>query len=812
MKGIRVVGCSAVLAACFGVAASVGGTKSCAANAPSAEKQQTSALLQSRKITAKAALKGDDAVSDEMGDLGVPKNLEPELMQLAKDEHNSGRTTVSSKQWLDLKHAYTGYTTGPHDAPKVFDGNYNTWGGGAVWTFDLGRQYLVDTMSIDWYVCQCDTAGSVEIGGSSDMKTWTVWTKPTLNAWGKSVKKTYHFQKSARYITIKPTSKANPQWVGFYEIKVYAAADQTGPNIYGWYHSYKAGNGGLSGTEIVHLFPYKGKLFGGTGYWKAVGAFRPAEIVRLDCPLCEWVLESPIAPYAGRVESLKSVTWTTDKDGAKLSSPVEALMGGFYMDMTGEGQCHIVRRDDATKEWKDSVYWRRTPFDTNYLSARAFVLYHDPVTKTDGLFLSSGMDGIVRGTYKASNPSLAHFDSNTESGKVETRPLALTICDGRLYFTASSYIQRRINGQSPKWEKVFDMAEHDTSGTVDEAVGGIRGISTITNPGIAAGESLLFAWAPNAASEGCMIRLDPDGDSFKWTEEACTRQVEKDYLGTNKDNLEALVTFVIANYNAVLEVPKPSGGVVHLIGFQVLMYAYSYHEMATDPVQTLSCSSGKPLSYFAGSGYLIRRSANDYEARTPGGPRWDPMAIFPKQVAVRALSTSPFGDGAVFVGGYDCNHFDAKDTAWVQRGTAEAVFDKPVPCQPELGCGHTWGEKYKMHGCDWCDSGSGGVLKLADVAAWRGKTPLLCQTLVDWLNSPAGKSHCTAAKSWDARKKCCRLSCNLCTNGGTFDSTRTAGSYGDGSKYSCQVAKDYVENNPGECTSAASWWGSACCL
>eukprot|EP00969_Alexandrium_andersonii_P175008 7740195-Alexandrium_andersonii.AAC.1 len=61
-----------------------------------------------------------------------------------------------------------------------------------------------------------------------------------------------------------------------------------------------------------------------------------------------------------------------------------------------------------------------------------------------------------------------------------------------------------------------------------------------------------------------MVRLDPQGDGFKHETEKCVRGVESMTLGKNVKGFTPQVTFVIADYNFVLEL-KPY---LHIIGFQ----------------------------------------------------------------------------------------------------------------------------------------------------------------------------------------------------------------------------------------------------
>jgi hypothetical protein len=68
---------------------------------------------------------------------------------------------------------------------------------------------------------------------------------------------------------------------------------------------------------------------------------------------------------------------------------------------------------------------------------------------------------------------------------------------------------------------------------------------------------------------------------------------------------------------------------------------------------------------------LIRESHQHYRLKEVNG-RWEPGK--PKLVAPRTFVVSPFPEDAgkvVYFGGFDCNFFPARDTAWVFRAPLE---------------------------------------------------------------------------------------------------------------------------------------------
>ena len=120
----------------------------------------------------------------------------------------------------------------------------------------------------------------------------------------------------------------------------------------------------------------------------------------------------------------------------------------------------------------------------------------------------------------------------------ETRPLAVIEADGQLFMSSGRYIFRRKDGPKPTYEVIYTVP----GGRPDSGLGGIRGLTAITEPsaagfGVTGSSSLLFLYCghPNASATGsgaCMYRLDPaPGGGYTTHHEACLDDRVSSYLG-----------------------------------------------------------------------------------------------------------------------------------------------------------------------------------------------------------------------------------------------------------------------------------------
>lgn len=477
-------------------------------------------------------------------------------------------------------------------------------------------------------------------------------------------------------------------------------------NQFGWTHVFQAGRDVTNGSEVDHLETHEGKLYAGVGYWMA--PFHSLQIAALKSPDAKWYVSGQPSWWSTRPEAMRSLTWQTDAKGKKLPFPVSKLVATWYLDRLGVGECGmgVLHTDAPTDRWTSGAYYRKRPYKRNYFTARAIIMHTDAITGIQYLFATTGIDGIIKGHYDPNSPILANFDKHPESGKFPCRPLALTVCGGKLYASGASEIKMRHDGRKATWSTIFDMKDHDDQ-TIDEAVGGIRGLSTIPNPS-GVGESLYFGWCANVKNKGCMVRIDIDGNKYKHHYEKCVTDEMQKVLGNKGYNLQ----FAIVNYNYPLPVKTDEGKLIHIMGFEVLVFYFWHVDLPV--VQETDIRDGWKNAFYAGAGFLIRRSADDYEARIPGGPRFckDQVNQYnPPLVSVRALVASPFGDNGIYMGGYDPNWHKSQNTAWAMRGSADAVYAKPIDYDMYRECTSTTTTtrtctftttRRKRYACDLC--------------------------------------------------------------------------------------------------------------
>ena len=88
-------------------------------------------------------------------------------------------------------------------------------------------------------------------------------------------------------------------------------------------------NNFMGGTETMNIVAHKGKLFAGIGYWNDVpnklDTYPGAQILIKDSANPPWRVDKSFGDEYLRVDSLKSITLTIDKNGINLDNPVNIL-------------------------------------------------------------------------------------------------------------------------------------------------------------------------------------------------------------------------------------------------------------------------------------------------------------------------------------------------------------------------------------------------------------------------------------------------------------------------------------------------------
>ncbi len=436
----------------------------------------------------------------------------------------------------------------------------------------------------------------------------------------------------------------------------------------GWTQSYKAGyadSGGAyaGGSEIMHLVPHGGKLYAANGYWTdARWAQAPdaekqsAQVLRLDSADGRWAVDLDLGRSNGlglrymKGHILKSVAFTRDGSGRPLPQPRRLLVMAAGAYVGNEGVVSAWVRDDASGAWRHGVAQRGPRAGGARWVPRDLEVHRDAVTGAERLFLLLGDPGLLAGVYDEAQPGRIRWDDRAEfpaDGAFPARPLGLAVANGALHVSAAGTIYRRADGPKPAYSEVLNLG-----GGVNADAGGIRGLTPIANPN-GTGESLLFLWAPDGRSEGRIKRLDPDGaGGYVAHDEASVRDLMR-------AKLDVEVGYVLGAHNAFYPVVHPAtGATVHLVGFQGILRG---REELTWPGSRL----------YAGALYAVRAPDGTYAVHEVDGP-WAPGK--PVLVAPRAFALSPFGDGAIYVGGHDASFQRSDDRAWIFRAPVKAVL------------------------------------------------------------------------------------------------------------------------------------------
>ena len=430
-------------------------------------------------------------------------------------------------------------------------------------------------------------------------------------------------------------------------------------NAQSWSKSFTAGdydsdNKFLGGSEVLQLVNHKSMLFASVGYWEDenniwYGGFNInvgwGQINRLDNPSAIWQEDLFMGANHLRPEILKQIIFTKDQFGNLLTSPDTVLIAAGYSPnyITNIVTVTSFARNDLNGTWgKSEIVQGGFPAGENY-SIRDIEMYVDQQTGLEYVFATVGTQGIYKGKYNPANPGKIDWISTAEFGPLSIRSLGIEIANGALHFSSGSKLYRRIDGVSPSYVIEHDFS--DLGATINSAVGGIRGLTTINNPS-GVDDAFLLMWCPNGQSQGTIYRLEPDGaGGFNRIYETKLSLLIASFLvGSN-------ASYVLGAYNEFYEYIDPiSNDTIHLVGFEAKI-----------------SGGGHPVwnGYYKGGLFAKRVSNGQYSIEEINGTIG---ANDTALVANRCYVASPFpGESAVYFGGFDPNSNTATNMAWVYK-------------------------------------------------------------------------------------------------------------------------------------------------
>ena len=392
----------------------------------------------------------------------------------------------------------------------------------------------------------------------------------------------------------------------------------------------------LGGTEVLHLVTHGGRLFASLSYM--LNAYQPedpsvgAQIIVLDRPDGNWRLFREYDRAYWRA-TLESVTFTRDGNGRHLETPVSLLLAA---PSDSQGNVCVDSLDD------DSGKWIRTHLGrgSSVASIRSFFVYEDKKTGRERVFAGTSPLGIFSGTYDPEAAGKIRWGDAAEMDGYTRRPMAFAECNGQLYVSIRGDIYRRIDGESPQWEKVYS-----TPFPLIVASIGLRGLTSVTGPS-GSGQVLL------AALEGdrCRVmRINPE-DDFRET-------VELEVLDFLDERWGKRPTYGVVAYDDFTPVTDPDTGQTLLFTGMGATYSTRIDTHPSD-------------EWVQDAWYLVRYpDGQRYELRRVGYPDIQPM---PELVAARSVAASPFDPGMLYFGGYDPNTKPCRQTAWIFSASIKA--------------------------------------------------------------------------------------------------------------------------------------------
>ncbi len=428
-------------------------------------------------------------------------------------------------------------------------------------------------------------------------------------------------------------------------------------------------------TETDALVEQDGRLFASTDQWEYTNPTPAGQILVKDSSRAAW----------GVFEQTQGLR-------------VQDTIASFKIPPDqGMGRGHSLLITEADLHGRQVLQWLLDGA-TSFTSEASFVL---PSNTTDvrsfGAHESNGVwsvyagvepTGVLRGTWSkrthtlafSANPELTVAPASTAGGRTQ-KVTAFADCGGSLYVTINTKLFRRQDGSlrpgSNRWLLSYRGA------AVAAYNSGFRGLTCVNHAGRPA---LLFS----TEGSGDVYRIDhlPSGIRPDATTKTLAPALEFKPIGAIRQLLAAQGTrvpvrgrgsiqYVIAAYNNFTT--TNIRGVPH----QVFGFEWGYVGVCPS-TRTCGPQAFGAIDFDAHACFAIRtptRSRASYQVRClagpdfnpPGRPASGPIRHGDAFVSIRTIVRSPFGDGRLYYGGYDCNFYPADGTAWVASSTLRAL-------------------------------------------------------------------------------------------------------------------------------------------
>ena len=426
-------------------------------------------------------------------------------------------------------------------------------------------------------------------------------------------------------------------------------------------------------TETEALVAQSGRLFAATGQWEYPGPSAFGQVL---------------------VKSSTSSPWTVFEQTQSLR--VQALDSFSIPSVQGLGPGHSLLVTQAIVAGQSRIQWlldgaRSFSLRNSYVlpagaDVRAFGAH-----ESDGVWsVYAGVrpTGVLQGVWSPTRRTLV-FNPIPEltvappgsPGAVTQKVTGFADCGGATYTTINTTLYRRNDGALPsgvpRWIPVYrapPVGPHNS---------GLRGITCLNHDGSPSllistegnGNVYRFDHLPRGQLDS-MARPSPGSvaDGLAQTLEFQPIPAIRQMLATQGTLIPTTgrgsIAYVIAAYNNGDFQTITIGGVNR----QVFGFEWGYQGVCPATQKCGPIASG--VVHFNASACFAARTdigqSLTYTLRCLSGPTVNPspqvsMPIRSGQafVSIRSIVPSPFADGRIFYGGYDCNFYPAEGTAWV---------------------------------------------------------------------------------------------------------------------------------------------------